>query len=423
MSNNTLNTNDNDTDTDTDTDTNIDNYTIEELFAIIGLEQEFCSDQDIVNSVVRLKQQIDDADLVTFLENIQQRLLDYTSIILDENQPYEAETEPEPEKKIFVNPIVKTTISRLISFDSQCRQDSETATNFIAQLKEPILNALSLRLYSYSIPYSFYNVNSPNNIFWLEDFFNNLYEIVIVPGRYTSELLANAISELLIPFQGTAVYNGITGKITFSILDSNMSRIVFSTSSTSTSLSTSSLGYMLGFRTLSTSLTGTSDAVADLIYPKYLILDIDDYNQIYIIASLAVTKSSQPNTKIAIASSICSDRLFGFPRQYTRAQIYAITEIEKNNNKKVIDDDLENNKCPNTDFPSPFAIMPFKHNDSISYVNTEFGGSLQENKRIYSGPVTLSRFKIKLYDDRGNIVDLNGNDWSFVLMSEIMVEK
>ena len=48
----------------------------------------------------------------------------------------------------------------------------------------------------------------------------------------------------------------------------------------------------------------------------------------------------------------------------------------------------------------------------------EFGGTLQDHKRTYFGPVNIERFRVKLMDDKGNVVNLNGADWSFTLISD-----
>jgi hypothetical protein len=51
-------------------------------------------------------------------------------------------------------------------------------------------------------------------------------------------------------------------------------------------------------------------------------------------------------------------------------------------------------------------------------VYVEFGGSLQDNKRTYFGPVNITRLRLKLLDDKGNILNLNGGNWCVTLMSE-----
>jgi len=44
----------------------------------------------------------------------------------------------------------------------------------------------------------------------------------------------------------------------------------------------------------------------------------------------------------------------------------------------------------------------------------EMAGTLQKNKRVYFGPVTLRKLTVSLYDDRGNLLGINQN-WSFTL--------
>ena len=36
----------------------------------------------------------------------------------------------------------------------------------------------------------------------------------------------------------------------------------------------------------------------------------------------------------------------------------------------------------------------------------EFSGSLQDNMRTYFGPVNIERMAVKLFDDKGNILNL-----------------
>jgi hypothetical protein len=50
----------------------------------------------------------------------------------------------------------------------------------------------------------------------------------------------------------------------------------------------------------------------------------------------------------------------------------------------------------------------------------EFGGTLQNQDRKYFGPVRIQKLSIKLMNDKGDIVDLNGADWSITIVCEIM---
>ena len=53
---------------------------------------------------------------------------------------------------------------------------------------------------------------------------------------------------------------------------------------------------------------------------------------------------------------------------------------------------------------------------------TENGSSLQTNKRVYFGPVDIDRLRIRLIDDRGNLVNFNGLNWNIILIAEILYQ-
>jgi hypothetical protein len=66
-----------------------------------------------------------------------------------------------------------------------------------------------------------------------------------------------------------------------------------------------------------------------------------------------------------------------------------------------------------------FGIIPLKVSGlSLGSVYVEFGGTLQNQERVYFGPVNISRMSIKLLTDRGDVVDLNNSNWSFSLVCE-----
>jgi len=90
------------------------------------------------------------------------------------------------------------------------------------------------------------------------------------------------------------------------------------------------------------------------------------------------------------------------PRTLTQAQIYTVNEIIKNRNKTI----------------SFRSKAPTNGSLTTGQLYTELSGQFQDNKRIYFGPVDIDRIRVTLLDDRGNIVDLHGADWSVTLISE-----
>jgi len=56
-------------------------------------------------------------------------------------------------------------------------------------------------------------------------------------------------------------------------------------------------------------------------------------------------------------------------------------------------------------------------------IYSEFGGSLQNQTREYFGPVDIRRIALKLVTDKGDIVDLNGHNWSISFICEQLYNK
>ena len=76
---------------------------------------------------------------------------------------------------------------------------------------------------------------------------------------------------------------------------------------------------------------------------------------------------------------------------------------------------------------SPFSESAFNDTSILAKLknrrtnfNYESGGLLYGFKRDYFGPVTVSRMRIRILDQYGDIVDLNNNDFSFTLKFDMM---
>ena len=92
----------------------------------------------------------------------------------------------------------------------------------------------------------------------------------------------------------------------------------------------------------------------------------------------------------------------------TKAQLYTANQISMARNQVPVN----RYKSPNsTDLFArfPVNINPLDWNNSIIYNNPD----KELTKRKYFGPVKLSKFKVRLLNDKGYEVDLNDRDWSF----------
>jgi hypothetical protein len=280
-------------------------------------------------------------------------------------------------------------------------------------------------------------------------------------------------------------YNSSNGKLTIALFGANYANVetgVQFTVSTSTKIIfydftavllcektctnnnflNQTLGWIMGFRVTSTNVSATGNtgsAVVDLNGTKYLILVIDDYNQNRVNNSLvSITQltgtfkmpnyyspdlpyvclpagnsnlvfleedETNPNNGLLIAEKYNNDYaktqiiVPSAPRTLTQSQIYTINEINKSKGA------MSNSRPKAPTSSDIMAIIPLKGGGATIPTGTllsEFSGSLQDNIRTYFGPVNIDRMAVKLLDDKGNILNLNGCDWCVTLIATCLYQ-
>jgi len=169
---------------------------------------------------------------------------------------------------------------------------------------------------------------------------------------------------------------------------------------------------------------------------NYFLICLDDFNQNHLNDSLVTVTPRDTNIALpsyANPSNIICDPVTG-QRAYntlavtdytklTNNQLYSITEIA--NSKNTVNP-LRNSITSKSYSSGPyvqdvFALIPLRLSglpNGAYYVDN--GGSLQNQQRVYFGPINLSKMSIKLVDDRGNIVNLNNSNWSFSILCEML---
>ena len=222
-----------------------------------------------------------------------------------------------------------------------------------------------------------------------------------------------------------------------------------------------SLGWLMGYRVPHMNVLtdgNPSPNILDLTGTKYLILVIDDYNQNHVNNSLVSISQfsntfkmpsyyspdlpytcispAQNNNNInqqldmneqnglLIAGKYEQDytatqiMLPSAPRTLTNAQLYTINSINSNNNN------LTNFLAKAPTSSDILAILPVKTSVGLNTgaLLVEFSGSLQDSERTYFGPVNIERMAVKLLDDKGNLLNLNGNDWCVSLIAECLYQ-
>lgn len=372
--------------------------------------------------------------------------------------------------KDTLNPNYRNTINRITQIDSQYRNSllqsnnnslcSDTylnETNFTSQLTDTLSNVVSIKVESISIPYTFYNIEEKqgNHIFIIND-----VPFTISDGFYTITTLINKLNSLQNTNTTFTLIEG-TGKI-----EINTSHEVIFYDNTDINFKNTninnSLGWILGIRdiyynddiiTSSINVSPyTTKYIAYIPTIKYFVLTLDDFNNNQSNKSLVqLYQGKEPHTKTTnyykninekktnyyrnkgydtdtaidnnITGNVCIDTLKlsdlstisdkSSPyknRGLTQKQFYTQAAINDKNDKTEI-------KIIQEPMPNIIAIIPFEPK-SLIWGQSIFFSDKNKYSRDYHGPVDIDKMKIKIFDDKGNILNLNGSEWSMTIVSK-----
>ena len=173
------------------------------------------------------------------------------------------------------------------------------------------------------------------------------------------------------------------------------------------------------------------DSVLNTNLYNYFLIILDDYIQNHVNDGLVTITSVENDIALPTYANRVSyqcDPVTGKKvavsatnNQYTNLtsnQLYAMNQIiEAKRNR-------EKSYASGPVLKDVFALVPLKLS-GMSFGNTymEFGGTLQNQDRKYFGPVRIQKFTVKLMNDKGEVVNLNGTNWSFTIICEIMVNQ
>ena len=265
-------------------------------------------------------------------------------------------------KQDSLNPNLKNVMTRYVNIDSQFRKytngSNTSTTDYTLDLSDTLKNLLSLTLFSYQIPFSWYCFDEyyGNTCFWIVDMSYNI-PIVIPSGNYTSatfttqlkesfEAVGFDLSTVIIPSDAPSgatapIYiNPSNGKVTLYIngitYNPTKTSPLFTVSSETIILFydftgqlicenncysktsyffNSTLGWMMGYRLPYVNVEENGNpapSIIDLIGTKYLILVIDDYN-----------KNRIGNNMVSISKF---NNTLSMPNYYTNDLVYSCAE-------------------------------------------------------------------------------------------------
>lgn len=268
--------------------------------------------------------------------------------------------------------VKKQSKTKFINIDTRFRDEYNylQTTNYNITLPERIPDVVTMTLKSVEIPISFYNISSNigNNCFNIT--IGGTTTLITIPdGNYDNTTLKSAINTALTGY--SLIYNFSNSNSTFNTGSGSITInfAVGSTGATDKYNIKSKLGWILGFRNISYTITTavtTSESFIDLNGPRYLYLAIDEFNK---------------------------------GNQYSFVSPLYTSLINKNIIARI---SLDNN---NHGFGK---IMP------ANYSN----GLLVSDCRNYTGKIDLLKLNVQLLDENGKNISLNGLDFSFCLEVE-----
>lgn len=293
-----------------------------------------------------------------------------------------------PKVNQYSNHMVMTNVSlptqvKYINIDTRNLDTSwNSIASYVVNLPDRINNVKSLSLRNIEIPNTFYNISSNlgNNYFSVYDIANDIGGNVVIPdGNYTTTTLATQINSSL-----SSLGNNFDD-LTFSVTNNFFNVTLAGESNATSGINIifdydkdgnfdkynfkRKLGWILGFRGLSYTITDTThvaESLPDLNGPRYLYLVVDEFS-----------KGNQNSFIAPISKSILQSNIL--------ARI--------------------------TMDPVQFSF------GNIIPANI-YNGLLLNDKRKYNGKVDLQKLKIVLTDENGIPVNLNGLGFSFCMEVE-----
>lgn len=256
---------------------------------------------------------------------------------------------------------------------------SYKTSSYTFTLPEKINDVKSISVVNAEVPILFYNISASqgNNVFVIR---STASKVITIPdGQYTASTLVTKINTTLIDNSLNGVtlsctLDTITNFVTFTAnIGSPVVYIDFAVNSTGQQdkyNTKSKLGWLLGFRGITYTVKTTpgikAESAINVTGQKYLYLSVDDFSKGSENSFVSFSSSSQlPNKTLA---KISMDRSL-YP--YGTVQVASITS-----------------------------------------------GALVSDRRGYNGKVDIQKLVVKLLDENGATLNLNGADFSFCLKVE-----
>lgn len=372
-----------------------------------------------------------------------------------------------PVSQDVLNPTLRNLNTRIVNLDSQFRQNIlpfyphdpdalTSSTNYTCELSDTLTKVLSMLLYSVQIPNTWYRFSQEQGNTCFKVVYNSIdYYFNLPAGNYDTSSIVIALNDdsnwTPSPKPNGLVwqFNQTNSKLSFTT--GNLSDTIFYFYDMSGSIQCSggspcfetmeinkNLGWSLGYRpemytnsnkqsqflsfvkAYPANTMNILESVIDLTGPRYFSIILDDFNKnrqnkgLVNIALIENTKLNLPPYYSSDLTIDCSGNKVkvssGKYKKITQAQSYSINQIIQNRKNNL----QKTNRLISSDI---LAILPIDINlNTRTQPYTVFGGNLLFNERRYYGPVNINKLRLRLVDDRGLTVNLNGADWNISLL-------
>jgi hypothetical protein len=306
-----------------------------------------------------------------------------------------------------INPLNKRIITKCLNIDTKFRDTLTTtqSSDFTIQLTTKLNKVVSMELSAIEIPFTFYNISqyNGNNYLYLKIICdpstilnNNNYgeKILIIPdGNYTAIDLINKLNSIISPKDE----NG-------NLVDTNS---IFS--------------YVHFKLDINENGSGSGKVIVEPFgenaeYVKSINFDFTKNIN-------GVSDSTNIATRIGWT--------LGFNRAYYDNDSYYIGEsvIDCNNNRYIYLSIDDYNKNSNNSFISVFN-QSILNDDILARISIEESHGIAKNNKMifiteprqYFGPVDIQRLRIRLFDEFGRILQMNGANYSFCLKLNLLYD-
>lgn len=315
-----------------------------------------------------------------------------------------------------INPTNIKTITRGLCIDTIFRENLQTKpTDFLFKLTEPINNVLSIKLASMELPNMWYSFSSANksNIFTVHCYnipdksdtsmvYDESYVIQIPSGNYLACEFQEIVNNMFNNISGGLAFirYEVSGFTTHSIFRAANRNDIVGTNPYPNDLNATNFYFTVEFHVDSLPLIKTAGWMMGFRKDRYTVRYDNTYDDI-INSVNYITEHAFLESESSYGSSV------------TQYLFLEIDDFQRNCVSDTIITSASGSSYSGKNILARIAVS--SGHSTIIFDN---GADKIFKKRVYFGPTRLEKIHVRLKDKFGDTIDLNANDFSFVLEIE-----